>query len=247
MNVLLINQNGSHSINLVQINNMKANGNAIVLNGNGAHLNEINGSYFLKIESLLRSEILVTDEDKKIELISEHFKQIMILLGLDLSDDSLKGTPARVAKMYVNEIFSGLNPDNEPDVTLFENKYHYDEMLVEKNITVYSYCEHHFVPIIGKAHVAYYSSGKIIGLSKINRIVQYYSKRPQVQERLTEQIAEALKDALQTDHVAVVIDAVHLCVASRGIEDVNSTTLTCHYSGKFKEEEIRREFLSFLR
>ena len=171
---------------------MKQNGNAITLNGNGAHLNEINGTHFLKIETPSRSDLALSDEEKKIHQISEHFEQIMILLGLDISDDSLKGTPGRVAKMYVNEIFSGLNPANEPGITLFENKYSYDEMLVEKNITVYSCCEHHFVPIIGKAHVAYYSSGKVIGLSKINRIVQYYSKRPQVQERLTEQIAEAL-------------------------------------------------------
>jgi GTP cyclohydrolase I len=171
----------------------------------------------------------------------------MLLLGLDLSNDSLKGTPERVANMYVKEIFSGLNPANEPDVTLFENTYSYHEMLIEKNITVYSYCEHHLVPIVGKAHVAYYSSGKVIGLSKINRIVQYYCKRPQVQERLTEQIAESMKTALQTDDVAVIIDATHLCVTSRGVGDVNSTTLTSHYSGKFKLEEVKREFLSHLR
>jgi len=196
---------------------------------------------------LFKTDEIKTDDETKIKLISEHFKQIMMLLGLDLSDDSLKGTPDRVAKMYVKEIFSGLNPENEPDVTLFENTFHYNEMLIEKNITVYSCCEHHLVPIIGKAHVAYYSSGKVIGLSKINRIVQYYCKRPQVQERLTEQIAQAMKTALQTDDVAVVIDAVHLCVASRGVGDVNSSTLTSHYSGKFKLEEVKREFLSLLR
>jgi GTP cyclohydrolase IA len=170
-----------------------------------------------------------------------------LLLGLDLTDDSLKDTPARVAKMYVKETFSGLNPDNKPDISLFENSYHYNEMLVEKNITLYSCCEHHFVPIIGKAHVAYFSSGKVIGLSKINRIVQYYSKRPQVQERLTEQIAMALKTALHTEDVAVVIDAAHLCVASRGVNDVNSTTVTSHYSGKFKIGEVKKEFLSYLK
>jgi GTP cyclohydrolase IA len=226
---------------------MKQNGNTIALNGNGAQLNEINGKDFLKNENLYRTDIHLNAEEKKIQLISEHFRQIMLLLGLDLSDDSLIGTPERVAKMYVNEIFSGLNPANRPAVTVFENKFSYGEMLVEKNITLYSCCEHHFVPIIGKAHVAYYSTGKLIGLSKINRIVQYYSKRPQIQERLTEQIAKALKAALQTNHVAVVIDAVHLCVAARGIADVNSATLTCHYSGKFKEEQIKKEFLGFLK
>jgi GTP cyclohydrolase IA len=216
---------------------MKQNGTAIVLNG----------KHFPKIESLLRADERRNDDETKIRLISEHFKQIMMLLGLDLTDDSLKGTPDRVAKMYVKETFSGLNPENEPDVTLFENKYSYNEMLIEKNITVYSCCEHHLVPIIGKAHVAYYSSGKVIGLSKINRIVQYYCKRPQVQERLTEQIAAAMKAALQTEDVAVMIDAAHLCVASRGICDVNSTTITSHYSGKFKTEEVRKEFLSLLK
>jgi GTP cyclohydrolase IA len=226
---------------------MKQNGTAIALNGNGKHLTEINGRHYPKMEGLFRKDEIRTDDETKIKLISEHFKQIMTVLGLDLSDDSLKGTPDRVAKMYVKEIFSGLNPENEPDVTLFENKYSYNEMLIEKNITVYSCCEHHLVPIIGKAHVAYYSSGKVIGLSKINRIVQYYCKRPQVQERLTEQIAQAMKIALQTDDVAVVIDAAHLCVASRGVGDVNSSTLTSHYSGKFKWEEVKREFLSLLR
>jgi len=188
----------------------------------------------------------LTNDEKKAQ-ISHHFKEIMLLLGLNLKDDSLKGTPDRVAKMYVQEIFSGLLEENKPPVTLFENKYHYNQMLVEKNITVYSTCEHHFVPIIGKAHVAYFSAGKVIGLSKINRLVHYYSKRPQVQERLTEQIAAALKDALGTEDVAVVIDAVHLCVASRGVSDVNSTTITSHYSGKFKTESFRTEFLSFLK
>jgi GTP cyclohydrolase IA len=226
---------------------MKQNGTAIVLNGNSKHLTETNGKHYPKIESLFRQGELKADDETKIRLISEHFKQIMLVLGLDLSDDSLKGTPDRVAKMYVKEIFSGLNPENEPDITLFENKYGYNEMLIEKNITVYSCCEHHLVPIIGKAHVAYYSSGKVIGLSKINRIVQYYCKRPQVQERLTVQIAQAMRTALQTEDVAVVIDAAHLCVASRGICDVNSMTVTSHYSGKFKAEEARKEFLSLLR
>jgi GTP cyclohydrolase I len=199
----------------------------------------------LYVDAINKDQVL--SDEEKIRLISQHFKQIMEILGLDLEDDSLRDTPRRVAKMYVKEIFSGLDPKNKPDITLFENNYQYRQMLVEKNITVYSSCEHHFVPIIGKAHVAYYSSGKVIGLSKLNRIVQYYCKRPQVQERLTEDIAAALKEALQTEDVAVVIDAAHLCVASRGVNDVNSTTVTSHYSGRFIKEEIKREFLSFLK
>lgn len=187
------------------------------------------------------------NEEEKIKLIAHHFKGIMETLGLDLTDDSLKESPERVAKMYVKEIFSGLNPDTKPQVTLFENKYQYNKMLIEKNISLYSYCEHHFVPIIGKAHVAYISKGKVIGLSKINRIVQYYSRRPQVQERLTIQIAEGLKKAIGTEDIAVVIDAVHLCVASRGIKDTNSTTITSHYSGKFLNEETKYEFLSLIK
>ncbi|MBN2487332.1 MAG: GTP cyclohydrolase I FolE [Bacteroidales bacterium] len=183
------------------------------------------------------------DNQSKVELISEHFAEIMRILGLDLSDDSLKDTPKRVAKMYVNEIFSGLNPENKPAVTLFENKYHYDEMLIEKDIKVHSFCEHHFVPIIGKAHVAYISNGKVIGLSKINRIVDYFSRRPQVQERLTVQIAEELKRALQTEDVAVAITADHMCVTLRGIKDQDSSTYTASFHGKFKEKEFRREFL----
>ncbi len=187
------------------------------------------------------------DEDEKIKIIANHFKGIMQALGLDLNDDSLKGTPQRVAKMYVKEIFSGLNSDNEPAVTLFENKYKYNKMLVEKNITLYSYCEHHFVPIIGKVHAAYISKGKVIGLSKINRIVEYYATRPQVQERLTNEIAEALKKAIGTEDVAIVIDAVHLCVASRGIKDTGSSTITAHYSGKFINEAVKNEFLTFVK
>jgi GTP cyclohydrolase I len=197
-------------------------------------------------ETPLRVDAFEMDDDLKIELIQKHFKEIMLILGLDLSDDSLKGTPNRVAKMFVKEIFSGLNPSNKPAVRLFENKFRYNEMLVEKDITLYSYCEHHFVPIIGKAHVAYISNGKVIGLSKINRLVEYYSKRPQVQERLTVQIAQALKEALQTDDVAVVIDAAHLCVSSRGVKDTASTTITAHYSGKFLNEQTKNEFLAFI-
>lgn len=197
------------------------------------------------IETPLREDAFRMDDDLKIELIEDKFREIMHILGLDLNDDSLKGTPHRVAKMYVKEIFSGLNPANKPDLALFENKYKYHEMLVEKDITFYSNCEHHFVPIIGKAHVAYICNGHVIGLSKINRLVQYYAKRPQVQERLTVQIANALKRALKTEDVAVVIDAHHLCVSSRGVQDVNSATVTSSYSGKFVNEHTRKEFLSY--
>jgi len=174
----------------------------------------------------------ISDQEKK-EKIADLFKEIMDVMGLDLSDDSLKGTPKRVAKMYIEEIFSGLNPANKPKVALFDNKYQYNQMLVEKNITFYSNCEHHFVPIMGKAHVAYVSSGKVIGLSKLNRIVQYYAKRPQVQERLTNQIAEELKEVLKTEDIAVIIDAKHLCVSSRGIKDDTSSTVTSFFGGKF--------------
>jgi GTP cyclohydrolase I len=195
----------------------------------------------------IRKDAFIISDEEKIKIISGHFREIMNTLGLDLSDDSLRGTPKRVAKMFVKEIFSGLNPANKPEIKLFENKYRYSQMLVEKNITLYSSCEHHFVPIIGKAHVAYFSSGKVIGLSKLNRIVQYYAQRPQVQERLTIQIANELKSALETEDVAVVIDAVHLCVSSRGVKDNNSSTITAEYGGKFAEEKIKSEFLTFIR
>ena len=198
-------------------------------------------------ETPLRPDAFEKDDELKIELIAKHFKEIMQILGLDLTDDSLKGTPHRVAKMYVQEVFSGLKPENKPTATLFENRYQYGEMLVEKNITFYSNCEHHFVPIMGKAHVAYISSGHVIGLSKINRIVQYFAKRPQVQERLTVQIARELQEVLRTEDVAVVIDAAHLCVSSRGVQDVNSLTVTSHYGGVFEEnEDKRREFLQYI-
>jgi len=185
-------------------------------------------------------------DQEKMEIIEGHFKMIMETLGLDLRDDSLKGTPGRVAKMFVKEIFSGLDPLNKPSISLFKNSYHYHEMLMEKNITLYSYCEHHFVPIIGKAHVAYIPNGRVIGLSKINRLVNYYSKRPQVQERLTIQIAEGLKEALQTEDVAVRIEATHLCVASRGIQDTQSNTATVNYSGKFLDQNRKAEFMAQL-
>jgi GTP cyclohydrolase I len=198
------------------------------------------------IDTPLRADAFELSDEDKIEQIALHFGQIMDILGLDRTDDSLQGTPRRVAKMYVKEIFSGLNPANFPDIKLFENKYKYQQMLVEKNILFYSNCEHHFVPIIGKAHVAYISSGKVIGLSKINRIVQHFAKRPQVQERLTMQITEALKKALETDDVAVVIDATHLCVSSRGVKDVNSSTVTSHFSGQFNDEARKTEFLKYI-
>lgn len=214
---------------------------------NGLTVDEIGDEHLsTSHETPLREDAFDIDDDLKIELIEKNFEKIMQVLGLDLTDDSLKGTPRRVAKMYVKEIFGGLNPKNKPDVKLFENKYNYDQMLVEKGITVYSNCEHHFVPIIGKAHVAYISSGKVIGLSKINRIVQYFAKRPQVQERLTVQIGNELKELLQTEHVAVVIDAEHLCVQSRGIQDTSSSTVTSYYSGSFKDNSTKKEFLSHI-
>jgi GTP cyclohydrolase IA len=194
----------------------------------------------------LRRDAFKIDDGLKIELIAKHFKDIMYILGLDLTDDSLNGTPTRVAKMYVNEIFKGLNPANKPKITLFKNTYKYNEMLVEKNITVQSYCEHHFVPIVGKAHVAYISNGNVIGLSKINRIVEYFAKRPQVQERLTVQIAEELKSVLKTEDVAIVIEANHMCVSSRGIQDQTSSTVTSSYHGKFLDTNCRAEFLTYL-
>lgn len=197
-------------------------------------------------ETPLREDAFDLSDDEKIVKIEKHFREIMTILGLDLTDDSLSGTPHRVAKMYVKEVFSGLNPLNRPQARLFENKYNYDQMLVEKEITFFSHCEHHFVPIYGKAHVAYFSSGKVIGLSKINRIVQYFSKRPQVQERLTVQIGKEMQRVLKTEDVGVVIDANHMCVASRGVGDTNSRTGTAYFSGKFKDENIKREFLNYI-
>jgi GTP cyclohydrolase I len=198
------------------------------------------------IETPLRADAFAMDDEVKIEKIEVHFREIMNILGLDLTDDSLNGTPHRVAKMYVKEVFAGLNPKNRPAPRLFENKYHYDQMLVEKDITFYSHCEHHFVPIYGKAHVAYFSTGKVIGLSKINRIVQYFAKRPQVQERLTVQIGKEMEKVLQTPDVGVVIDANHMCVASRGVGDTNSKTGTAFFSGRFREQNIKKEFLNYI-
>lgn len=201
---------------------------------------------FTTLETPLKKDAFsLSDHDKK-KKIASLFGEIMDVMGLDLTDDSLKGTPDRVAKMYIEEIFSGLNPANKPKVALFDNKYQYNQMLVEKNITLYSNCEHHFVPIMGKAHVAYISSGKVIGLSKLNRIVQYFAKRPQVQERLTNQIAEELKKVLQTEDIAVIIDAKHLCVSSRGIKDDTSSTVTSYYGGKFNTPSKITELLNYL-
>ena len=195
------------------------------------------------IDTPMREDAFDLSDLEKIKIIEGHFREIMLTLGLDLTDDSLRGTPNRVAKMYIEEIFSGLNPINEPKVALFENKYGYKEMLIEKNISFYSNCEHHFVPIVGKTHIAYISSGKVIGLSKLNRIVQYYAKRPQVQERLTIQIAKHLQKVLASEDVAIFIDAKHLCVSSRGVKDDSTSTITSFYGGKFQEENTKREFL----
>ncbi len=198
------------------------------------------------VDTPLRDNAFEKKDTEKIEIIEHHFAAIMQALGLDLTDDSLSGTPYRVAKMYVKEIFSGLNPANKPTLSVFENKYGYHKMLVEKNITLHSNCEHHFVPILGKVHVAYIPAEKVIGLSKMNRIVQYYAQRPQVQERLSLQIANELKTALQTNDVAVYIDAKHLCVSTRGVKDESSSTITTVYSGQFENAETRNEFLKYI-
>jgi len=195
----------------------------------------------------LRDDAFKLSDKEKIAIIKDDVKHIMETLGLDLSDDSLKGTPQRVAKMFVNEIFSGLHPEKKPKASTFDNNYKYGEMLVEKNITVYSTCEHHLLPIIGRAHVAYISNGTVVGLSKMNRIVDYYAKRPQVQERLTMQIVQDLQLVLNTKDVACVIDAKHLCVNSRGIRDIESSTVTSEFGGKFKDQAVRREFLDYIK
>ena len=197
-------------------------------------------------ENPLRADAFDISDKEKIAKIQESVKDILQTLGMDLTDDSLQGTPKRVAKAFVNEIFMGLNPANMPKPSTFDNNYNYGEMLVEKNIVVYSTCEHHLLPIIGRAHVAYISNGKVIGLSKMNRIVEYFSKRPQVQERLTMQIVQAMQEALGTQDVACVVDAKHLCVNSRGIKDIESSTVTSEFGGKFKEKETRKEFLQYL-
>lgn len=204
--------------------------------------NHISGS----TETPMRPDAFELSDIEKIELIKKDVDSIMRTLGLDLTDDSLKGTPNRVAKMFVQEIFGGLHPDRKPKASTFSNKYKYNEMLVEKNITLYSTCEHHLLPIVGKAHIAYISNGTVVGLSKMNRIVDYYAKRPQVQERLTMQIVKELQDVLNTEDVACVIDAKHLCVNSRGIRDVDSSTITSEFGGAFKDPNTRREFLDYI-
>ena len=232
--------------------NGKTNGKSVV-NGNGHHSITIDDIVSMgdnhiatSIETPLRKDAFVLSDTEKISAIEDKFKDIMNIIGLDLTDDSLRGTPHRVAKMFVQEIFYGLNPDNKPKISVFENKFKYGEMLVEKNINMNSFCEHHFLPIYGKAHVAYFSSGQVIGLSKINRIVDYFARRPQVQERLTVQISSELKKVLKTDDVAVVIDARHMCVSCRGIKDESSSTVTAEYSGRFKDKSVREEFLKYL-
>ena len=205
---------------------------------NGLSIEEIGDDHlYTGLKTPIKKDAFKLSDEEKKQKIEVLFSKIMDVIGLDLTDDSLKGTPKRVAKMYIDEIFSGINPKNKPKVALFDNKYEYKQMLVEKNITFYSNCEHHFVPIIGKAHIAYISSGRVIGLSKINRIVQYFAKRPQVQERLTNQIAEELKIILNTEDIAVIIDAKHLCVSSRGIKDDTSTTVTSYFGGKFNKQD----------
>ncbi|MBF03913.1 MAG: GTP cyclohydrolase I FolE [Flavobacterium sp.] len=198
-------------------------------------------------ETPLRKDAFDKSDEAKMEVIEEHFAVIMKELGLDLTDDSLKGTPHRVAKMFVQEIFSGLNPANKPKISVFDNSYHYDKMLVEANISFNSTCEHHFLPIVGKAHIGYVSSGKVIGLSKLNRIVDYYAKRPQVQERMIMQIFNELKTVLNTEDVIVVVEATHLCVSSRGIKDESSFTSTLQYGGVFKEKAFRDDFYKLIK
>jgi GTP cyclohydrolase I len=195
----------------------------------------------------LRKDAFDISDEQKIELIRKDVESILQTLGMDLEDDSIKGTPNRVAKMFVKEIFGGLNPVKKPSSSTFENDYKYGEMLVEKNITLYSTCEHHLLPIIGRAHVAYISNGKVIGLSKMNRIVEYFAKRPQVQERLTMQIVQEMQKVLGTEDVACIIDAKHLCVNSRGIKDIESSTVTSEFGGKFKDENTKREFLDYIK
>lgn len=211
-------------------------------------LDEIGDSHFSSnAKNPLRADAFDITDEEKIEKIKKDVENILQTLGMDLTDDSIKGTPNRVAKMFVKELFGGLNPAKQPKASTFDNNYKYGEMLVEKNITVYSTCEHHLLPIIGRAHVAYISSGRVIGLSKMNRIVEYYAKRPQVQERLTMQIVQELQKALGTEDVACVIDAKHLCVNSRGIKDIESSTVTSEFGGKFKNPQTKREFLDYIK
>jgi GTP cyclohydrolase I len=240
-----LNGNGNGKVTL------NGNGKA-KLNGNGHSKGKLNGYEILgenhvgtSAETPLRPDAFEKSDVEKMTVIEDKFRDIMETMGLDLTDDSLQGTPHRVAKMFVQEIFYGLNPDNKPAISVFDNKFKYNEMLVEREINLNSFCEHHFLPIVGKAHVGYISSGQVIGLSKINRIVDYFARRPQVQERLTVQIANELKKVLKTEDVAVVIDAKHMCVSCRGIQDESSTTVTAEYGGRFKEKSVREEFLKY--
>lgn len=200
------------------------------------------------IATSIETPLLPTAFDKsdaeKIANIKHYFGKIMEELGLDLSDDSLSGTPYRFAKMYVKELFYGLNPANKPKISTFENKYGYKKMLVEQHIEIDSSCEHHFLPITGYAHVGYIPKDKVVGLSKINRLVDYYAHRPQVQERLCLQILKDLQETLETEDVIVIVNAKHLCVSSRGIKDKNSYTTTVEYGGSFNNETVRNEFFS---
>lgn len=226
----------------------KLNGTHLPLNNNNNNGHDLIGDNHVasSLETPMRDDAFLLSDEQKMLLIEDKFRDIMNVLGLDLNDDSLNGTPHRVAKMFVKEIFSGLNPENKPKISVFDNKFKYGEMLVEKNIGLNSTCEHHFLPIVGKAHVAYVSSGQVIGLSKINRVVDYFARRPQVQERLTVQIANELKRILKTQDVAVIIDAKHLCVSSRGIQDEGSSTITAEYGGVFKDPLRKEEFLKYL-
>ncbi|APD06725.1 GTP cyclohydrolase I [Flavobacteriaceae bacterium UJ101] len=215
---------------------------------NDEHIEELGDNHIMtSIETPLRADAFELSDDEKIAKIEEHMTGIMETLGLDLTDDSLKGTPKRVAKMYVKEAFGGLNPKRKPKMSTFNNTYQYNEMLVEKNIVLYSTCEHHFLPIVGRAHIAYISTGKVVGLSKLNRIVDFYAKRPQVQERLTMQIVKELQKAMNTEDVACIIDAKHLCVNSRGIRDIDSSTVTSEFGGRFRtDDQMRREFIKYI-
>lgn len=220
----------------------------ILLKENDTLIDEIGDEHYTSNlhETPLRPDAFELDDETKIQQIEEHFREIMHIMGLDLTDDSLKGTPHRVAKMYIKEIFSGLNPKNMPKLAHFENHYKYNEMLVERDIKFYSNCEHHFVPIIGKAHVAYIANDQVIGLSKLHRVVNHFARRPQVQERMTMQIGQMLSEVLNTPSVAVIIDAEHLCVSSRGVQDHSSSTVTSYYGGKFKETATRNEFIKMI-
>lgn len=215
---------------------------------NDEHIEDLGDNHLMtSVDTPLRTDAFDLSDEEKIAKIEAHMIGIMETLGLDLTDDSLKGTPKRVAKMYVKEAFGGLNPKRKPEMSTFNNTYRYNEMLVEKNIVLYSTCEHHFLPIVGRAHIAYISTGKVVGLSKLNRIVDFYAKRPQVQERLTKQIVKELQKAMNTEDVACIIDAKHLCVNSRGIRDIDSSTVTSEFGGRFRtDDQMRREFIKYI-